>query len=68
ASLNSSINYNKTQNNVQSGSNRETFDYIFGGSTNINLPWKIYVSTDANYRIKNGYSGDCKKTNPYSCE
>ncbi|MDR2859760.1 MAG: outer membrane beta-barrel protein [Mediterranea sp.] len=58
ASLNSSINYNKTQNNVQSGSNRETFDYIFGGSTNINLPWKIYFSTDANYRIKNGYSGD----------
>ncbi|KAA6309943.1 hypothetical protein EZS27_038664, partial [termite gut metagenome] len=57
-SLNASINYNKTQSSTQSGSNRETFDYIFGGSTNINLPWQIYFSTDANYRIKKGYSGD----------
>ncbi|KAA6329556.1 hypothetical protein EZS27_021648 [termite gut metagenome] len=57
-SLNASINYNKTQSSTQSGSSRETFDYIFGGSTNINLPWQIYFSTDANYRIKKGYSGD----------
>ncbi|KAA6341949.1 hypothetical protein EZS27_010260, partial [termite gut metagenome] len=57
-SLNASISYNKTQNNKQTNSNRETFDYLSGGSTNINLPWQIYLSTDVNYRIKEGYS-DC---------
>ncbi|KAA6300272.1 MAG: hypothetical protein EZS26_003583, partial [Candidatus Ordinivivax streblomastigis] len=40
----------------QTNSNRETFDYLSGGSTNINLPWQIYLSTDVNYRIKEGYS------------
>ncbi|KAA6345161.1 hypothetical protein EZS27_007235 [termite gut metagenome] len=57
-SLNASINYNKTQNDKQTNSNRETFDYFLGGSTNINLPWQIYLSTDVNYRIKEGYSGN----------
>jgi len=56
-SLNASVNYNLTRNNKQSSRNLETFDYYFGGSTNINLPWEVYVSTDANYRIKEGYSG-----------
>ncbi|KAA6340685.1 hypothetical protein EZS27_011465 [termite gut metagenome] len=57
-SLNGSINYNKTRNSKQTNSNRETFDYYFGGNTNINLPWTTYLSTDANVRIKRGYSGD----------
>jgi hypothetical protein len=57
-SLNASISYNKTQNDKQTNSNRETFDYFFGGSTNINLPWQLYLSTDVNYRIKEGYSGN----------
>jgi hypothetical protein len=57
-SLNASVNYNLTRNSKQTNSNRETFDYYLGGSTNVTLPWELYVSTDANYRIKNGYSGD----------
>jgi hypothetical protein len=57
-SFNASANYNKTKNSMQPGSNRETFDYILGGSTNINLPWQVSFSTDANYRIKEGYSGN----------
>lgn len=57
-SLNGSINYNVARNKLLENSNRETFDYIFGGSTNITLPWSIYLSTDANYRIKSGYSGN----------
>lgn len=55
--LNASVNYNLTRNNKQTNSNRETFDYYLGGNTNINLPWQLYLSTDANYRIKKGYSG-----------
>lgn len=54
-SLNASINYNLTRNSKQTKGNRETFDYYFGGNTNITLPWDLYLSTDANYRIKEGY-------------
>lgn len=57
-SLNASVNYNLARDSKQSNKNNETFDYYLGGSTNITLPWGIYFSTDANYRIKDGYSGD----------
>ncbi|NDV66433.1 TonB-dependent receptor [Bacteroides sp. 224] len=60
-SLKGSVSYNHTTNNKQANSNRETFDYIVGGSTNINLPWQLYLFTDLNYRIKDGYNGDFKK-------
>ncbi len=56
-SLSGSINYNLVRNNKQVNSNRETFDYYFGGNTNINLPWQVSISTDVNCRIKDGYSG-----------
>lgn len=56
-SLNGSVNYNLTRNNKQENSNRETFDYYVGGSTNVNLPWRLFVSTDINCRFKNGYTG-----------
>jgi len=60
-SLNGSINYSLAKNNMQKQSNRETFDYILGANTNINLPWSVYLSSDVNYNIKNGYSGDYQK-------
>ncbi len=60
-SLNGSVNYSLTRNSKQSNSNRETFDYYFGASTNVNLPWQLYLSTDVNYHLMQGYSGDYKK-------
>jgi hypothetical protein len=57
-SLNASVNYNLTRNSKQTNSNRETFDYYLGGNTNVTLLWGVYASTDVNYRIKDGYSGD----------
>lgn len=57
-SLIASVDYSLTQNSMQTNSNRETFDYYFGGSTNINLPKRFYLSTDVKYRLKDGYSGD----------
>lgn len=56
-SLNASVDYNLARNSKQENSNRQTFDYYVGGSTNINLPWQLYLSTDINCRFKNGYSG-----------
>ncbi len=55
-SLNASVTYGLTRNSERSNVNRETFDYLFGGSTNINLPWRLYLSSDINFRIKEGYS------------
>ncbi|MGI6219654.1 MAG: TonB-dependent receptor [Bacteroidaceae bacterium] len=54
--VNGSVSYNKVTNNTQTTNNRETFDYRAGASTNINLPWEIYVSTDCNYTHRHGYS------------
>jgi len=55
-SLNASVNYMLAQNSFRTSSNRETFDYEFGGNTNVNLPYNTYFSTDINYRIYTGYS------------
>jgi len=55
-SLNASVGYMLAQNSIRTGSNRETLDYEFGGNTNVNLPWNLYFSTDAGYRIYTGYS------------
>ncbi len=55
-SLNGEIRYDLTRNGTNKDNNRETFDYIFGGSTNWNLPWRLFVSTDLNCRLKDGYS------------
>lgn len=54
--VNGSISYNKVTNSTQTTNNRETFDYRAGASTNITLPWEIYVSTDCNYTHRQGYS------------
>lgn len=54
-SLNAAINYNVARNNKQTNSNRETFDYNFGGNINFNLPMQFYLSTDVNYHIAKGY-------------
>lgn len=60
-SVNGSVRYNLVSNSKQSNSNRETFDYIFGGNTNITLPWNLNFSTDINHRIKQGYGEGFKK-------
>ena len=57
-SINASFRYNNIYNNKQKNSNRETFDYTIGGDANVKLPWDIELSTDVNYRLKDGYSGN----------
>lgn len=59
--LNGSIAYNRVKSNLQNANDRETFDYLGGGSTNVTLPWNIYVSTDCNYTHRQGYSEGLKK-------
>ncbi len=56
-SLRASIDYGSVRNSTNENTNRETFDYNFGGNTNIRLPWRLEISTDVNCRLKQGYSG-----------
>lgn len=60
-SLKATFRYNSIYNSKQTDSNRETFDYTLGGDTNIRLPWDIEISTDLNWRIRDGYSGNANK-------
>jgi hypothetical protein len=54
--LNGSVTYSKITNNTQTNNNRETYDYRAGGSTILNLPYSIAISTDANFTHRDGYS------------
>ncbi len=54
--LNAGIQYNVSKNSLQSQANKETFDYSFGASTNITLPWSVTLATDGSYSMRNGYS------------
>jgi hypothetical protein len=54
--LNSGIQYNVSRNSLQAQANKETFDYSFGASTNITLPWSMSLATDVSYSMRNGYS------------
>lgn len=57
-SLNGSINYTRTRNNFQSENNMDTYQYSYGASTNINLPWKMSVSTDISQNSRRGYTDE----------
>lgn len=59
--MNASFQYNKVYNSIQTNSNRETFEYAFGGDTNVRLFWNIEISTDINWRLRDGYSGNADK-------
>lgn len=54
--LNGGLIYNLTRNNKQTSSNRETYDYNAGASTDINLPWNVSISSDINMHYMRGYS------------
>lgn len=53
---NGSVAYQKTYNKIQKNSNRETFNYSFGGNANVYLPWEISIATDATYDLYSGYT------------
>ncbi|HQJ89399.1 MAG TPA: outer membrane beta-barrel protein, partial [Paludibacteraceae bacterium] len=55
-SLNASIAYLNAYNKIQKNSNRNTFDYEFGGNANLYLPWELSISTDMNYNLYSGYT------------
>lgn len=57
-SLNGSLNYMHSRNSYQESSNMDTYQFSYGASTNINLPWNMVISTDLSQNSRRGYTDD----------
>jgi hypothetical protein len=57
------LTYGKVHNNKQTtnSNNQETWDYTMGNDFSITFPWKVYLTSNLNYTIRNGYSGSSDK-------
>ena len=55
-SLNGSINYMHSRNSYQESSNMDTYQFSYGASTNIDLPWNMSISTDLSQNSRRGYT------------
>lgn len=55
-SLNGSINYMHSRNSLQAQNNMDTYQFAYGASTNVNLPWNMSISTDISQNSRRGYA------------
>ncbi len=62
-SLNGSITYNHARNSYQTGNNMDTYQFSYGASTNVNLPWNMTLSTDLSQNSRRGYEDAGMNTN-----
>jgi hypothetical protein len=62
--LNGNIRYQNSKNEQQPNQNLETFDFSYGPSSNIQLPWQnIRLYTDIQMSSRRGYSDPAFNTN-----
>ena len=51
------LNYSRARNSLQPTANRDTYNFSYGPSTNINLPWwNLRLSSDISMNSRRGYS------------
>lgn len=53
--LNGTINYNFERNKLRPDYNQEPYTFGYGASTNINMPWKMSLSTNITNNARRGY-------------
>lgn len=61
--LDGSINYTHSRNLLQSLSNLDTWQFSYGGSINLYLPWGTSLSTDLHENSRRGFSDNSMNTN-----
>ena len=61
--LDGSVDYTNTKNNLQSMSNLRTWQFAYGGTLSLNLPWNMSISTDLHQNSRRGYSDASLNTN-----
>lgn len=54
-SLNGSLDYSHSRNNFQEQNNLDTYQFSYGASTNVRLPWNMNISTDLSQNSRRGY-------------
>lgn len=63
--LNTRVNYTCGRNVLQSSANRDTWQYSYGCSFNVKLPWNMTLDTSVNQMSRRGYSDKTFNTNEF---
>lgn len=58
-----SFNYTHARNELQSQSNLDTWQFAYGTTINLTLPWGMSLSTDLHENSRRGYSDNSMNTN-----
>lgn len=61
--LNGRVNLTSARNVLQSSGNRDTWNYSYGCSFNIKLPWEMIIDTSINQSSRRGFSDATYNTN-----
>ncbi len=61
--LDGSVDYNRTQNQLQSAQDLNTWRYAYGGSINLTAPWGTSISTDIHMNSRRGYNDAALNSN-----
>ena len=61
--LDGSLNYTRSRNKLSINSNLDTWQFAYGGSVNISLPWGTSLATDLHNNSRRGYSDNSMNTN-----
>ena len=62
-SINGRATWARTENRLQASNNLSTWNFQYGGNTNITFPWGTNLTTDIHMFSKRGYSDETLNTN-----
>lgn len=55
-SLNGSLAYTHSRNSFKEENNMDTYQFSYGASTNVRLPWNMSIATDISQNSRRGYA------------
>ncbi|MDO5447818.1 MAG: TonB-dependent receptor, partial [Prevotellaceae bacterium] len=61
--LNGTLNYTHSNNLLQTQSNLDTWQFSYGGTINVDLPWGMQLNTSMNMNSRRGYNDASMNTN-----
>ncbi len=61
--LNGRVNYQHARATLQESANMDTWNFSYGGSFNVRLPWNMTVSSDLRMSSRRGYASSTMNTN-----
>lgn len=61
--LNGTVNYTHTRNMLQEQNNLDNWQFSYGGSIDIELPWGTRINTSMNMNSRRGYNDEAMNTN-----